>query len=207
MKETINYIMPAYILISFIAAIICLDRGKQDNKILLMILGVSVSTEILSALLAGKDLIYSVSFILHNGLWLYLLARDIMKKTAVILLLTSFVVFGIINLLCIKGLHEMNNYTFVAGAFLYLIIFIYGSFYQLRRENFLFFFSNDYLLRFSPVIFFFGLSFTFAFDLKSLLYKEVLGIELHYFVTPIVNLIYYSLINVYIYKQKQSTDD
>lgn len=200
-------IMPAYIFVTFIMGAVYLNLKKKDNIILLSILGVSLGTEIFSAILKNFNLVYSISFILHHGLWLFLLIRKIMVKKAVIIILSTFFTVGITNLFFFEGLYEVNNYTFVIGAFIYIVIFIYESFNQLKKENFSFFISNRYLLIFSPILFFFGFSFMFAFKNQLLLYVLVIGnLGLYHFIGFFVNLAYYSLVNSYIYKDKKLKD-
>lgn len=203
-QKILLYIIPAYVLFTFIAALLIISTKKVNNRILLLILSVSIGTEILAAFLKNIGLLYSISFIIHHGLWLLLLTRNIMVKKILIAFITVFLTICIINLFYFEGIYEPNNYTFVFGAFLYIVIFIFESFYQLKKENFPFFLSNDYLLLFAPVIFFFGFSFTFAFKIDILPYVFIIGnIELYYFIGFIVNLIYYSLINLYIFKEKR----
>lgn len=200
--------MQLYVVFTFIIALIYLHYKKVNHKFLLYILIIGSITEVVSSALLylheSISTVYSVYIIIHDYLWLnFLLKNTILKKTRAGLL-SVFLSLSVINLFYIEGLVNFNYYTFVLGAFLYITIFIIESFYQLKKENFSFFLSNDYLLLFAPVLFFFGFSFAFAFKDKLLLYKIIIwNVELYYFIGYFVNIIYYTLINIYIYRERK----
>lgn len=196
------------VLITFFNSIFFLKLKQINNTLLLIIVSVSMLTEIICTILTNLNksivLAYSISFLVHNALWLFMISKDIMIKKATRTFLVAFIVFSLINMFFIEGVENLNNNIFIVGAFLYLIMFIYESFYQLKKENFSYFLSNHYLLLFSPILFFFGLSFAFAFKSRLLLYTVVMwDIELYYFIGYFVNFIYYTLINIYIYREKK----
>ncbi|HEX8015358.1 MAG TPA: hypothetical protein VF465_08995, partial [Flavobacterium sp.] len=66
------------------------------------------------------------------------------------MILYIFMVFSIINFIIIEIVDTYNYYTFIVGALLYVVFFIYESFKQLREENLTYFLSNNYLLLFAP---------------------------------------------------------
>lgn len=197
-----------YVILTFIIALVCLDHKKANHKYLLYILIVCSSTEIVSSILIyfhkSISTFSSVCIIIHDYLWLIFLIKNSILKKARVGVLLAFLSISIINLLYIEGLVNFNYFTFILGAFLYIVIFLYESFYQLKKENLSFFLTNSYLLFFSPILFFFGLSFAFAFQSKLLLYNSIVGkISLYDFIIYFVNIIYYTLINIYIYREKR----
>lgn len=196
------------VLLTLLFGLFRLDRKNETHRHLLAILFVCFFTEVINSILIVNKkpivLCFSISIIIHNGLWLWLLAKNAVFKKAAFLLLGCFLVFGLINLCFFDGTQKFNYYTFVMGAFLYIIIFIYESFYRLREENFEHFLSNTYILLVAPVLFFFGMSFMFGFNSKNVTSFLLFGhLKLYTFITYFVNIIYYSLINIYIYREKK----
>jgi len=97
-----------------------------------------------------------------------------------------------------------NKIIMIVGALLYLIIFIILSSKNLNFERIDFFKSNHFILISSPIIFFFGLSILFGFNSKKLFDTIVFGrTNLYNFIIIFVNIIYYSLLNIYIIKEKK----
>jgi hypothetical protein len=115
------------------------------------------------------------------------------------IILSIFILFSVINFIVIEITDEYNYYTFVFGALLYVSLFIYESYKQLKEENLMYFLSNNYLLLFAPVYFFFGMGLLLGFKplgvTKMLLFDQV---TLYVFIVNIVCIAYYTLINVYI---------
>ncbi|HOZ75056.1 MAG TPA: hypothetical protein PLS51_02895 [Flavobacterium sp.] len=105
------------------------------------------------------------------------------------------------------GVSDFSCLAFVFGAFIYLIIFIVESFYELQREAFSFFLSNQFLLLSAPILFFIGLSAALGFQDRALI-RTVLfsNVSLYEFIAYFVNIIYYTLIIVYIYREKKLKD-
>lgn len=197
-----------YILITFVLSIIFLNRNKKENRFLLGILAISLFTEILNSVLLYHEkpikLSTTLSVICTHVLWLLLLRQNISIKKSMTAIVMLFLVFSIYNLFLIEGIILFNYNTFIVGALLYIIIFIYESFIQLKNENFNFFTSNKYLLIFAPVLFFFGFSFMFGFKSSRLTQITVFGnTNLYTLIAYTVNFIYYSLVNVYIYYDKK----
>lgn len=196
------------VLLTLLSGLLFLDRKKQIHRHLLAILWVCFLTEVINSILIVNKksivLCVSISIIIHHGLWLWMLAKNAAKKNAAFLLLGCFLLFGLINMGFLDGTKKFNYYTFVVGAFLYIIIFIYESFCRLRQENFDFFLSNTFILLTAPVLFFFGLSFMFGFNSKNVTSYLLFGqLKLYTFISYFVNIIYYSLINLYIYREKK----
>ncbi len=208
-----KYINPIKIIV-FLTLIFGFIYLKRDNKIyqcVLWILLISFITEysvfILLYFKLPISLLYSISFIFHHSAWLLLLSYFIENKERMRIWIGIFVLFGILNILFFEGIQNLNYYTFIFGAFIYLFFFISESFFQLKRDNFSFFTSNNFLLLFSSVFFFLGYSFMFAFqDYNVISVKIFKTIELYDFIGYIVNISYYLLLNYYIFKERNSND-
>jgi hypothetical protein len=197
-----------YVLLTFIFAILNFNRKIYSYKILLLILGVSIMTEIVNSFLLfnNKTIGFSttISIIVTNALWIILLLKYTIKIKSLKYILFFYFSFCIVNMFLVEGVGNFNYYTFLGGALLYIFLFIMESFYQLKKENFTFFQSNNYLLLFSPVLFFFGLSFVFGFKSKELAETIIFSnLKLYDFIIYFVNVIYYTLINIYIYREKR----
>ncbi|QOG01180.1 hypothetical protein [Flavobacterium sp. MDT1-60] len=120
-------------------------------------------------------------------------------------ILCVFVLFSIINFTVIEITDVYNYYTFVFGALLYVILFIYESYRQLREENLMYFLSNNYLLLFAPVYFFFGMGLMLGFKALEVTRIILFGqVTLYVFIVNIVCIAYYTLINIYIYREKNN---
>ncbi|MBS7785778.1 hypothetical protein KIH23_00585 [Flavobacterium sp. CYK-55] len=121
------------------------------------------------------------------------------------IILSSFITFGIVNLFFIEKT-GLNNLTFIVGALIYISLFLYFSYHQLNQENLSYFTKNEYLLLFIPIIFFFGYSFMFGFRNSDIIHVIIYkNIDLYIFVGYFGNIVYYSLANLYIYKERKSS--
>lgn len=200
-------ILQVYILLTFIHILLFPGNKKGDNKILFIILSISIATEIISTIFNFFNIktgfVYSVSIIAHHSTWLYLLNRYFDKKFNLIFVV-AFLFYAITNIFFLEGTSLFNHYTFIAGGLLYIILFIYESFRNLKAENLPYFLSSKYILLSAPILFFFGLSFVFGFRSKELAETFVFGkVKLYDFIIYFVNIIYYTLINIYIYREKK----
>ncbi|MFP9100393.1 hypothetical protein ACLI09_15185 [Flavobacterium sp. RHBU_24] len=116
-----------------------------------------------------------------------------------------YILFAVVtNLFQSSLLYDFNNYLMVVGAFIYLVLFITESFYELQKENFPFFSSNVFILLFSPILLFLGLGIGFGFNSSKLLDTKVFGVDLYDFISHFTSIFYYSLINLYIYREKRT---
>lgn len=196
------------VIATFLFAIYSLSFKSLLYRLLIVVLFICSLTEIINSILIfnGISIVLSTTIgtILHHITWLMILRTKIYFKQIFYILLSSFIIFTMVNLIFIDGVSHFNNYTFVIGAFIYVIIFIYESFYKLKQESFSYFLSNDYILLFSPVLFFLGLSFYFGFKNSSLGDINIFSsIKLYDFIGYFGNIIYYTLINIYIYREKR----
>lgn len=204
-----QYCRPIKILV-FVTLVFALANLHRSNKMHLLLLGVLLicfATETLvttfKILGIANGLLITISIILHDSLWLLILTRGQLANKNRIIPITVFWIFGISNLLFWQGLFLFNYYTFVAGAFFYIAIFLHMNFKELKSENILFFFSNEYVLLFTPVVFFIGLSFMFGFSNSAITSARIANLKLYDIVIHAVDLIYYTLINIYIYRERK----
>jgi hypothetical protein len=160
-------------------------------------------TELGGAILTNLSLVYSISFVIHNALWLNMLL--IFKNTQFLKkIIAAYLVFSLLNYIFIESDTPLNTDNFIIGAFIYLFTFLTLSFKELKNENIVFFQSNKYLLLCSPIIFFFGYSIMFGFGDHVLTGEELFRNTLLYdFVSYLSNIIYYLLILLYIYNEKK----
>jgi len=201
----INFIQ-ILVSITFIAGLLFLPRDKK-NRILLAILFICFMNELISYIFLIKHirngLLFTVDTIIHNSLWLFLMHK--LSALKMKLLIVFYLLFSIYNLFFIEGRSQFNYYTFIIGAFLYLAVYIFYSFYKLQKEEFEYFFSNIFLLLSAPILLFCGLSFIFGFKSKVLSATIIFGdMNLYGLIGTFINLIYYALLNIYILREKRT---
>lgn len=202
--EPIQWYILSTVLLSFTFA----PRKTINDKLLLLILLDNGIAETLSILLKAHHksiaLLFSITLMIHAALWLALLQRTIPRREIYKVTTIVFLTYAIINLIFIEGTKVFNFNTYIIGSFLYLIIFIYESFLELQKENFNFFLSNRYIVILMPIANLIGFSFVFGFKDSKLAFTTVFGgIGLYEFIAYIVNIIYYSLVNLYVYREKK----
>lgn len=196
-----------FIFLTFLFAILNLKFKNKQHIFLLMVLIDCVATEIISSVLKSIKInsiqLYSISFIFHQALWISLISWSINKKELGKILVASFTTFGLINI-CFIEKSNLNYLTFISGALIYIVLFLFQSYRKLNEEELSYFTGNEYILLFAPVIFFFGLSFIFGFRNLQLLYIIIFGkTTLYTFIVYFANIVYYSLINLYIYRERK----
>jgi len=146
----------------------------------------------------------TITTFIHAIIWLLILKKSVRAPQIVNALLIIFITFSFCDLFFIEGWEKFNCYSFILGAFMYLILFLVESFYQLKQEHFEFFFSNQFILLMSPVLFFIGLTFMFGFRSHGVITIVFFGtLDLYRIIIIIVNIVYYSLLNIYIYREKK----
>jgi len=196
-----------YILFTFIIVAVNYNKGKKSDVILFYIFLLSFTNELLSLIfryftipLFLSGTIYVVT---NNLLWLLILYQISVLKRAIIGGIILFILFAIYNFFFIEGLYLFNSNSFVFGSMLYVILFIFDSFYELKKENLSYFLSNNYILLFSPVMFFIGFSLLFGFKNNEIdKIKCFNNLNLYECISYFSNIIYYTLINIYIYRSK-----
>lgn len=207
----LQYLNPIKVVVflTLLFALLQLNKKNVLHKNVLVVLFICFLTELINTFLKHKGFsnaaFSTISIIFHDIFWLFILSIIVSFRKIVIMLILCFILFCIINLLFIEKFDQYNYYTFILGALIYLIIFFYESFFQLKNEHFVFFSSNNFLLLFAPVIFFLGISLMFAFDSKEITSTIVFGkVTLYKCIIYFVNLFYYALINIYIYKESKN---
>lgn len=196
------------VLLTFFVVLITYNRHNKLHCILLAILSISMINEIICFIFlynkANIGLVYTINTLFHHSLWFFLLFKATNRLMLFKIVLAVYLTYGLVNLISFEGFEKFNYNTFIFGAFAYLIFFIWESFYRLKKEDFAFFLANDYLLLFSPVLFFFGLSIVFGFKSRELSNTVVFGnVTLYTFMGYFVNIVYYGLINFYMYREKK----
>lgn len=204
-----DYINPikVCVFITLLFAFLFLRRTTRTNSLLYAILWVSFGTEVVNSVLLYLDysirIAFSVSILFHHLLWLLLLLEYVTAKKGLRFAIISFVVFGVVNLVGIETVNKYNYYTFVYGALLYILFFIYESYIQLQQENVTFFISNSFIVLFAPLLFFFGLSLMFGFRDVRVTSTLIFGaVTLYNFMIHLVCIFYYTLLNIYLFREK-----
>lgn len=201
-----------YIIVTCLFAFYKLRRNWKIYKFLISMLLINATTEITNYFLLSVHLSIKVStninILITDALWLIILLKDYSINKAAKFFLAALSLFSMINFFFIERPHTLNSYTFIFGAFTYISAFIIKSFYMLKREYLAYFISNNYLLLLAPILYFFGLSFIFSFkDIPLAKVMIFTDIPLYTLIACFVNFIYYSLINIYIYRERKLQHD
>ena len=199
------------ILITFFNALLFLNKKNKNNLLLILIILVSVITEIVAVFLLSIKgsllLLYSISFFFHQGIWLCLIltaSKQILKAK---IILPIFIAFAVINYTFIEK-NDLNYLTFIFAALIYIVVFLRECWTRIKTGHFDMLSSNYFLLIFIPFLFFVGFSFIFSFKNSSV--RDVIvfnNIDLYSFIGSVVNIIYYALINIYIYRERTKIND
>ena len=195
------------VFLTFIIGLCFLNKTAFKNRILLYILTNYFFTEIISIFLNYNNIpvgfLYNISILLQFVFWLIILLVIFKKNNLFIV----YLFIGLSILAFIYKFIEFNNYNFITGSIIYLIIYIYENIKMLRNEEINFFQTNDYFLISIPIIFFLGMSFLFSFNLNKLTTTIVYdNTNLYTLIIYFVNIIYYSLINFYIHRERKLND-
>lgn len=195
------------VVITFLFATFGLSWKNQTHLYLIMILSVFLVNEIISVFcdffLSTMKINFTITTFIHHLLWLLILRKSVAFPNLVNAMIIAFATFCLCNFFFIEGWLIFNCYSFIFGAFIYLVFFLIESFNQLNKENFPFFFSNQFILLMAPVLFFIGLSFMFGFkskEVNTIVFFE--KFQLYKTIVIVVNVVYYSLLNIYIYREK-----
>ncbi len=188
-------------ILTFLVAIIFL---KKRNNGLLSILLLNAAAETFFSFNNNLIEITVLYCYIHFILWFFLLFKMVNKEKALKYIIPLYSIFCLIDFLYIEGARSLNYYSFVLGTFIYVSNFIVFSFQNLKKEDFSFFLSNSYIILSSPVLFFTGMSLLFAFDTSSLFHIKIIdNVSLYVIICYFVNIIYYFLINCYIYRENR----
>lgn len=196
------------VLATFIHAMIVLRPNYRRHAYLIAILSLCLLSEVIVITLTQLhyrfDIFYTISIFLHTTLWLHLFGVSTGNRSTSWVLISLYAAFALLNLSAMEGTTQFNFDTFLIGAFMYILFYLIVSFRQLSHEQFNFFLSNRYILLSAPVIFFFGLGMLFAFSNPELHITTIGEFTLWSIIITFVNLVYYSLINLYILNEKNA---
>lgn len=200
-------IVQLLVLFSFVAALFRI-RKNTIHYGLIAVLSVSLLNEIISYIYLINNqrstIFYNINVILHHSIWIFILAQVAKNKQLLLYLLAFYIAFSTLNFTMLEGYSTFNSNTFILGAIFYLISFILLSFNRLKLEELSFFTNKQYILLCAPLLLFIALSFMMGFKSKSLYDLKIYGdISLYKAITHFANLIYYILINVYIFDKKK----
>lgn len=195
------------ILFTFIYGIYSLNFKKINNQFFIILIFLSLSTEIITDVLLTKkidiSLFYSIMFIVHNSFWLIFISYKFLENISKFLIPVLYFTFCILNLFFIEGIKVLNYNSFIIGSLIYCALFFRLSYFNLKNENFYYLKSTEYILLLAPICFFLGFSFLLAFRNNSLLaYKLFFNFELYNIVTNFSNYIYYGTLILYVFKEK-----
>lgn len=194
-----------YVLISFIILLLFYSAKTKYFIHLLIILILSLLNEVIYFLkLETYPFTSTLYIILLFIIWLLILQKTFQIPLALLqTVLAVFVVFSLTNLLFIEKM-SFNKYTFVFGSLIYMVMYLIYSFKLLKTENLSLFISNDFLLISAPILFFLGMSFLFGFRSYELTSTIVFGkMTLYKIIVYFVNLVYYTMMNLFILKERK----
>lgn len=197
-----------YIIFSLIWVLINYVPKKKVNYLVLIISG-GIFNEVISNFhkLEKENFSFNsnIYLLIYSLFWFLILLEGSKFRKQIIYILSFFIFFWTLDFLFFAQLSHFCTNSFILGALFYLIIFTYQSFYELKNNNLTFFQNNDYLLQSAPILLFLGLSFVLGFKNKALQNTIIFGtINLYQFISYFVNIVYYTIINVYIFKEKKS---
>lgn len=181
---------------------------KTEAKLLFWCLTAGVLNEVVSVLFT----IYKISIhfnttiyvIIHGFLWLQIIKTISTQKKIIVLATTVFLTFAVVNLFLIEGLKTFNTLSFILVAILYIIIFIYDSYMELKIENLNYFTSNSYILLVAPVFYFICFSLSFGFKNHNLNQILLFGnTSLYAVIACFANFFYCVCIIYYVYKENK----
>ena len=195
------------VFVTFLNVLVFADRSKKEHRFLIFILTVSTAIEVISNYFEfyniGIGMLYSTGAFLHNSLWLLLLWHFFAKGHMGAFIVLPYLLFAVCNMAFAEGTTRFNSYTFIVGALTYILMFLLMNYALLKKEDLSFFLSNNYLLLFAPFFFFIGLSFIFAFKSVELSKQVVFNsFRLYDFINLYVNIIYYGVLNIYVFREK-----
>lgn len=188
-------------------SLLLLKGNKNLNRLLIFILLISFLNEVLSYFLVQNNQSIALNSSIYAFLllfsWLYLILIYFDSQIYKIIL-GIFTTYSLLNIFVFDGFQVFNTHTFLIGAIFYLAIFGYNLYSVLKKEKFNILKTNDFILVLSPVLFLFGFSLIFSFKTKQIDTVVIFNsFTLYTFISYFVNIIYYSLINLYIYKERK----
>ncbi len=183
------------------------NKDKKIDNLLLIILVISFLNEVLSYFLVIEHKNIAINSSVYAGCllfcWLQIMMIHFNNKFKPVVLFV-FAFFAGINLLFFDGLYRFNSYTFLFGSSLYIVIFCFNFYNLLRREVLNSIRNNDFILILSPLLFLIGFSLIFSFKTKSIDTIKIFNfLSLYSFISYFANMVYYTLINIYIFRERK----
>lgn len=199
----LKYFVIVYILFSVVYFL----SGKNHNKVLKLILILTAINLILSDVLVRYNIPIkfnnNVYLTLNSVLWLLIIGKEFNKQMGCFML-SLFFIITITTYWHSNIFKAFNKLGFVLNSLMYVVLFIVVSYKNLIYDNVEFFKETKYILLFSPVPFFLGMSLLWGFKTNFFSeYKLIENLTLYNFINFIVNIIFYSLINLYVYKKRK----
>lgn len=201
-EANIELAINLYILVSVFWYFYNKNQSTELRYILVITIINIILTEIFLCYSIALRLSSNLYLFIINFLWLRLIAKYYKKE----LLFFTFGVLTIISysLVDFNITGVFNKLFFVLTALLYVILFLLLCFKKLHQENIDFFQSSNFIILFAPVLFFLGMSLLWGFQNSQLnSYILFADFTLYNFINLIANLVYYTLINIYIFKMRK----
>lgn len=206
MCDIVSWLKVALKLYILLTLCYCLFK-KTPNKLLVMLLVIASINIIISDILLYNN----IKIALNNNLYIiisfvlwFMMFKEITKLKEVKYVIILFLLFSLYNLFFIESYNKLNTKTFVCGTFFYLLLFVYICVVKLKKEQLDFFINNNFIIITSPILFFVGYSLMFGFKNKILNDVILFGtIKLFDIISNVVNFTFYTLVNVYIYKENK----
>jgi len=183
---------------------------NRINLIVLLLLFISVGNELFSNYLKinnySNTFNYNLYILFHNYIWIFIISKEVFNSKQRIILLSIYWIITLLNLFCIGDLYIFNFYNFLLGAFIYIVLFLFKSYFKLIKNQLGFFTSNYFILLSAPLLFLLGLSLMFAFHnkwlIQTLIFKNT---NLYTLICYTSNIVYFTLIAIYFYREKKIT--
>lgn len=206
MLTNINFIQ-IYILVTFLVFIKYYTKNKT-NSYLFFILLLAIINETIDFFQIPKKLntsiIINTYLVINHILWFLLMKHltNLNKKINFTIIL--YVCLGLLNLFFYEGMDVCNVFTFILGSIFYIICFTYYCYEQLKKENLQFFLSNNFIILFSPILFFLGQSLILAY--RGFLNEYIVfgDVTIYNLINRFINIIYYMLIILFMYKEHKT---
>jgi hypothetical protein len=197
-------IIKLYIVITLVLYFVFNNKNKMLGLLLFLSVVNIIVTDLFKHFRIDTFFNNNIYVLAHNLLWILLLQKQSLNPKLSTSIIWGFLFFNCFSLFYSSIFKEFNFNAFILGALIYTTLFVFESYSNLKKENLSFFISNNYILLFAPILFFLGMSFMLGFRSKSVTGTVLFGeVKLYTFVNYFVNIIYYSLINIYIYKERK----
>jgi hypothetical protein len=175
------------------------------------LLGVILITTLLNIIVVEILMFYEISFsIFYNfyilitlWFWLKIILQHYTRTTQKIVLY-GYILLAIVTFSMHPIFTTFNKSLFVLSSLIYVILFLWLSYKNLLKDTISFFQKPNFLLLFAPVIFFLGMSLIWGFQSNTLSRFLVMeNLTLYHAVNFVGNIIFYTLINIYIFKTRK----